>query len=259
MREEGTKAHRGCAEREGKGGDRKTERGVPGGGRKKKKRNRPTFRKRQQRRRQRPAAARLQRGGTGQRATHGAQRPPRPPGPPAPHRPALTLRHPAQPQDVLGPDGLQLQQFGFGPRRSAPRGCVRRPASSSQAAQGPPAPRRRLLVGSRRRPRPGAAHRPAAAAKMAAASRRSYGSGGGAARVRGRGRCRATAAGTDARRPPAPAPRRERPPRHSDNRIPFICLPRAAGRNRRAVDFRTSPPPDAVGKCKNKAATEYQK
>ena len=202
MREEGTKAHTaGVQSEKGKGGDRKAERGVPGGGGGKKRKKPPNFPKAaaeaQAELRRAPRAARparLHRARVAPRAQRtepaahsseptahsaapaAASRGARPS--PLPHRPALTLRHPAQPQDVLGPDGLQLQQFGFGPRRSGSRGRVRRPAPPPQAAQGPPAPRRRLLVGSRRRPRPGAAHRPAAAAKMAAASRRSYGSGG---------------------------------------------------------------------------------
>lgn len=43
----------------------------------------------------------------------GPARPAEPP--PLRDRPALTLRHPAQSQDVLGPDGLQRQQLGLGP------------------------------------------------------------------------------------------------------------------------------------------------
>lgn len=88
---------------------------------------------------------------------------PRQPGRQSPRRPgdrpALTLRHPAQPQDVLGPDGLQRQQLGLGP--GLPWRRISRSASAPQAAERPRGPRRQLLVRPRRRrrrPRPGAAH-----------------------------------------------------------------------------------------------------
>lgn len=120
------------------------------------------------------------------------------PAPGAAPRPALTLRHPAQPQDVLGPDGLQRQQVGLCPRR--PRRRIGRSAPPPQAAERSPAPRRRLLLRPRRcrRPRLRAAHRPAAA-KMAAAARRSYGSAG-----RGRGGSGAAGAAWQRGRLPEP-------------------------------------------------------
>lgn len=227
-----------------------------------KKRNHPTFRKRQQRRRQRPAgcttpARRHRAARSAQRKEPSARRglpdlPPRT----APHSLSVTRHSPRTCSGRTVSSSSSSDSVHGAPLRGAASADPRRPRKRLRA---PPLPGGGFLSGPAAAralepliaPPPPPRWPPPPAVAMGAGAAPRGSEGAGVAERRRRGRTRGG--------PRAPAPRTERPPRHSHNRTPFICLPRAAGRSRRAVDFRTSPPPDAVGKCKNKAATAFQK